>query len=228
MLQAEPYTAGSAGAPVLPSLVRRVPYPLWAVFISGFFFALVFTAHFWKGVPIRYLTSDPTAIGNVASYAGFLSNAGVMFWSATAAICLFSASLLPGRVFKLNMRSFLLTSGSLTLFLALDDVYRFHETIFPRQLGIHEMVLHVTYASLALLFVISFRARVFSAEGRLLFLALFSLGMSQLLDLLGIRDRFMLEDLFKFFGIVCWFLYFLRTSWLELQRPAAARVPTAG
>ena len=199
----------------------RVPLELVAVAIAAPFFGLVYLAHTRHGVPIGYLTQDPTTVGNVASYAGFLSNAGVMLWTATAAVCLFAGCMLARRPASAEVRLFLLSAGLLTGLLALDDVYRIHETIAPRQLGLPEPAVHALYASLALAFGLRFRARVFRWESRLLLLALGCLALSQIHDALELEvlGPFVVEDGAKFFGIVCWFLYFVHAAWAALRAP---------
>jgi len=77
---------------------------------------------------------------------------------------------------------------------------------------------YAAYGALGAWFVARFRARVFSGEGRLLAFAMLCFGTSVALDVLSPAaiDPFLLEDGFKFVGIVSWFVYFLRLSWLGL------------
>ena len=52
---------------------------------------------FWAistGRRIWYFTSDPFILGNLPFYAGILSTLGILFWSAGAMVCFFSAAVL--------------------------------------------------------------------------------------------------------------------------------------
>jgi hypothetical protein len=40
-----------------------------------------------------YFTSDPFVLGHLPFYAGILSNVGILLWSASAAICFFTATV---------------------------------------------------------------------------------------------------------------------------------------
>lgn len=216
----------AADAPL--GLVQRPPAisaGIAAAITATLLLACVYVAHFWKGVPIAYLTQDATVVGNVTFFAGFLSNIGVLFWCATAAVCLFTAALLRAAGRDVPVRGFLLASGLLTAFLLLDDLFRLHETVFPGYLGIPELAVYAAYAALGIGFVLRYHARAFCAEGTLLMVAMLCLGSSVALDVFPIPgiDPFLLEDGFKLVGIVSWFFYFLRTAW---RAAAPVRSPT--
>src|SRR3972149_2923417 len=48
-----------------------------------------------KGIPTGDLTNDPSEIGGLPAYAGFLSQIGIFFWSASATVCFFCVTVLP-------------------------------------------------------------------------------------------------------------------------------------
>jgi hypothetical protein len=191
---------------------------LWVAALASPFLAGVLVIHRVKEVPIAYLTQDPTVIGELAVYAGLLSSVGILFWWAGAAVCLFSAAVLARSGSAPALRSFLLAAGLLTALLALDDLFRLHESVLPRLLGVPELAVYAAYGALGAGFVLRFRAVAFAAEGRLLAFAVLCLGASVALDVLSppAIDPYLLEDSSKFVGIVGWFVYFLRQSWLGL------------
>lgn len=200
--------------------------PAWAA--AGLalpFLGFVQLVHVAKGVPIAYLTQDVTVVGDVAFYAGFLSNAGIVFWCATAALCLFSAFLLADARPREEQRAFLLAAGALTALLALDDLFRLHETVFPSLAGIPEHAVYAVYAGLGLAFVLRFRATVLSRQARILVVSMLCLGTSVALDAFPMPgvDPFVLEDGFKFVGIVSWFVYFVHACALALNEQRLQR-----
>ena len=75
----------------------------------------------WTGASIVDLTRDPTSALGGPPYIGFLSQLGVLLWTASASVCLFSAYVLSKGRDPLQLKSFLLWSGILTVFLTLDD-----------------------------------------------------------------------------------------------------------
>lgn len=212
------------------SFVRRLPPALSAAAIAVAFLGGMIAIHLAKEVPFAYLTQDPTVIGELAAYAGFLSNAGVIFWCATAAVCLFSAAVLPASA---RDRSLVQAAGWISALMGLDDLFRLHESVIPRVLGIPELAVYAAYALLGAWFVLRFQEMLLRRDGRLLVTALACFAGSVALDLTSLPiDPYLLEDSLKFAGIACWFVYFARRSFLSLAarglQPAGhGRDPTA-
>jgi hypothetical protein len=67
---------------------------LGSVVLAGSLLGLAVLASYVLNVPISHLTRDPMAVARGRFYFGFLSNVGVVAWSFSAAICLFSYWLL--------------------------------------------------------------------------------------------------------------------------------------
>ena len=95
--------------------------------VSAVFIGVVILLRYWKGIPVGRLTRDPSALSGAPVYTGFLSFIGIIFWSATAAICLFSAKLLSRQPDSIRIKRFLFVSGLLTLVLVLDDAFLLHD-----------------------------------------------------------------------------------------------------
>ena len=190
-----------------------------AVLIGG-----VLLLHFWKGVPISRLTRDPTAIVRVPFYTGFLSQIGIFFWSASAAVCMFSAKVLSRHPDYLKFKHFLFVSGLLSLALGLDDVFLLHEKFFPR-FGVPETVVVASYLGCVLFCLVRFYSVILKTDYILLGMALFFFGVSNILDLFdpSFLDSYLYEDGAKLVGIVSWLSYFFRVGEFAVYRDAAQK-----
>lgn len=181
--------------------------------VSAVLVGVVLLLHLWKGVPISHLTRDPTAIIGVPFYTGFLSQIGIFFWSASAAVCMFNAKVLSRHSESLKIKRFLFVSGLLTLVLGLDDVFLLHEEFFP-YFGVPEIVVFVSYAGFVLLYFVRFYSIILKTEYILLWMALVFFGVSSTLDLFNPLnvDSLLFEDGAKLVGIVSWLSYFFRAG----------------
>ena len=182
--------------------------------ISAFLVSMVLLLHLWKGIPIGQLTRDPTAIVGVPFYIGFLSQIGIFFWSASAAVCMFSAMVISKRPDSLKIKGFFFASGLLTLVLVLDDAFLLHESVFPYHLGIAEKAVFVTYAGFVLLYLLRFYSVILNTEYILLVAALIFFGVSIALDIFNPPglNPYLFEDAAKIAGIVSWLVYFFRVG----------------
>jgi len=181
--------------------------------VSAFLVGIVLLLHFWKGIPIGKLTRDPSDIVGVPFYVGFLSQIGIFFWAASAAVCMFSATVLSKRPDNIEIKRFLFVSGLLTLVLGLDDIFLLHESVFT-YLGVPEKVVFFTYAGFVLLYLLEFYSVILNTEYILLLIALIFFGVSIALDLFYLPglNPFLFEDGAKIAGIVSWLFYFFRVG----------------
>lgn len=181
--------------------------------ISAALIGVVLLLHFGRGVPISSLTRDPVVIGNLPAYAGFLSQIGIFFWAASTTVCLFSVIILSQYADCRQLKRFLLISGLLTLLLGLDDMFLFHEAVFPR-LGVPEKVVFGSYAIFLLLYLVKFYPLILKTEYILMAMSLFFFGTSVMLDLVPLPgiNPFLLEDGTKLIGIISWLAYFLQVG----------------
>ena len=143
-------------------------------------------------------------------YYGFISNLGVMLWTAAAAVCLFAsfASLL---LFRTNRRSedaeFLAAAGVFTGWLALDDLFMIHEDVLP-WFGVPQIVTYGAYAAITALYflyawrqILAFRPVLMAHSERAV--------------------RVFLEDGTKFLGILAWTSFHVAIA-LETMRISVA------
>lgn len=183
------------------------------VFISFSIIGAVFLFHAVEQVPLKELTRDITATGNLPIYTGVLSQLGIFIWISTAAVCLFSSLIVSNKSHK----SFLLTVFAISLYLGLDDAFLFHEVLFPG-LGIHQKIVIMAYGLFILLFLWKFRKTILITDFLLLGIAFICFSVSVIVDNLFWESSplitNLLEDGAKFIGLVTWVTYFGRTSLL--------------
>jgi hypothetical protein len=175
------------------------------------------------GLPFSAHSRDMAAILVVKETLGFLSNLGIMLWSFTTAICVFSAILL--KRFGENRRAvlFFLFAGLLTFWLTIDDLFLFHDRIFPDYLHLPERAVHGCYALITVVFIGGFFKEIMSTHYFLLILAGIFLGASMSMDVffgfnidIDEAENFF-EDSLKFIGITFWLGYFSNAALLKIK-----------
>lgn len=165
------------------------------------------------GHPPSKFTRDPASLLESHPLLGVVSNVGVLFWAAAAAISLFTATLLGRQGQDRERRMFLISAGLLTSWLLLDDFFLFHEWLFPAVLGVPQTLVLATYGALAAFLFLRFAALILRTEYLLLALAMVLFALSMAIDQLPIAWfawdwLFLIEDGLKLLGIVSWLGYF--------------------
>lgn len=169
------------------------------------------------------LLRDIVATAGLPFYTGFVTQLAGMLWSAATTVCFLSWLLLTRRSGDYNgIRRLFLQGGILTFVLLLDDVFLFHEEVFPKYLHINERLPILGYLVLGIAFVVSNWRMIQTSEYLILIVALMLFGFSIALDALPIQDlnvryfweklRMLLEDGSKFAGIASWLAYFVRIA----------------
>ena len=145
---------------------------------------------------------------------GMMSQAGLLLWSATAAIALFGALVLRINAAPAGHQAQLVFAGLLTGWLVLDDAYLLHESILPG-LGIPQMMIQIAYAVAALIYLWLNRVLIRQAEWPILLAAGASMAASIGLDLV-VESRsdaaVIIEDALKFYGYVLWSVFHIATT----------------
>ncbi len=178
-------------------------------------------------IPIRELTTDPAQIHKSPFYHGFLSNLTVITWALGAYVALFAAWFAGQWDKNGEWARFFLKAGVFTLILMLDDLFMFHEAVFPK----YAMLSSVTgiepnekfviggYGLFAMWFVYSSRSTLRKTAWPQLLVACGILAFGVLADR-GIAKkvftdsatRAFVEDAAKFLGVLGWSLYFVGTA----------------
>jgi hypothetical protein len=183
---------------------------------------------FFSREPATAVAADGCEGGD-CSYAGLLSNLGVVVWSTAAVVC-FVVALMGGlwrRPAGYPSAPFL-WAGVFTSLLLFDDMLAIHDEAIPtaatRISGALENVAEpAAYALLALLglaLAVRFRGFLARTTYGVLVAAVVLIGLSTLLDLA--EAPHFLEDGPKFLGIATWATYLAGTGVAVLQRYARA------
>jgi hypothetical protein len=189
------------------------------IFIPGLIFlgAAVFLAKA-NGVFFETISRDPIQVLNGKPYVGILSNIGILFWCSTCAVLFYSA--LINRIKKMpgNETYFLIFSGFLSILMLIDDFFLMHDVIFPEYLKIDEKVFYIFYGLSVVAIFVRYYKIILDTDYVLLILSFVLLGLSATTDEIiamgvHINHPFIVEDSFKFLGILSWFSYFTRTAY---------------
>ncbi|MDM9383180.1 hypothetical protein QUB80_21020 [Chlorogloeopsis sp. ULAP01] len=174
------------------------------------------------------LTADPAEVVGKPPYTGLFSNIGIVLWSCTAAICIFSAFLTKFNqsCFK-KWFNFLLASFFLTSFLLLDDLFQLHETYPVLFFGVDanlpennrslqnllEGLFFIVYFIYVFLYLFYFRKQIRQTEYQFLALAFIFFFLSIAVDMNSMIKigHDIIEESFKLFGIITWLIYFSKT-----------------
>jgi len=168
---------------------------------------------YYIGEPyIKQIMSDPIGYMDGEVWYGFGSNLGVLIWSCSAAISMFSGWLLYSNGGNKSSSQFLILLGALSLVLSLDDFFLLHDNIFP-YFGVDEHVVFLFYA-ISGVYILAKYISVISQTDNILFIiggGLFCISI--LLDIIP-PSPFLgfLEDAAKFTGICSWGYYLVITS----------------
>jgi hypothetical protein len=176
-----------------------------------------------SGVDYWLFMKDPVVVTTHPSFSlenplfvGYFSQLGGMFWFIATGVCL--AGALTAKNQPYPMKNMLLHAFVLTLFLGVDDVFMFHDEVFPLY-GVHENIFLVTYLVLLFSFLIIYFKPILTTQFPLLALALFFFAASILLDKIsgalkeqlhiGFLNSIIFEDGSKMIGILFWLVYFI-------------------
>lgn len=213
------------GRIVFPMQNSRFPF---LPYIAGVvLLALLWFASATFGIPIRHLTADPAQIYKSPFYNGFLSNLTVITWAMGAYGALFAAWFVKRWDGDREWVRFFRMAGIFTLVLMLDDLFMFHEEIFPKYgmlsklTGIepNEKIVIGCYGLFAMWFVYSSRHTLRKTAWLQLLVACVILAFGVMADR-GIAKkvftdsatRAFVEDAAKFLGVLGWSLYFISTA----------------
>lgn len=185
---------------------------------------LVLIVSNYYDLPLQKFTADPTATLEAHPFTGLISNIGVLFWCASAAICVFSFTIISSK--KGNKLSwFLLFSGLFSLILLVDDLFLFHENILPYKLNIQQKLVYIGYALTISGYILFFWKIILEFDYKYFIISILlfgaSIGCDLFLPIVG--WEYFLEDSLKLFGIFSWFLFYTRTSQSIVLREISGR-----
>lgn len=203
----------------------RFPFGLYIAAFS--LVALLAVASIAFEIPIRQLVADPAQYFQGPFYTGFLSNLTVLTW-AVGAYCAFFTRWTIGQIKSVpEWRRFFGLAGLLSIILMLDDLYMFHEEIFPNYLffpevsGIrpNEKFVIFGYGLFTLWFLYTSRKTIIKTPWPQLLVAGCFLAFSVLADrgigkhlIPSSSGRVYAEDSAKFLGVLGWSVYLVTTG----------------
>ena len=173
-------------------------------------------------IPVYKFTADPTASLGAHPFTGLISNIGVLLWCSTVAICFFTFIIYRlSRKDKISI--FLFFSALLSLILLIDDLFLFHENIFPYRLHIPQKGIYLGYGIILIGYLYSFRGLLLEFRYKLLVAAILLFGLSIGCDVFLPQEKweYFIEDSFKILGIFSWFLFYTRTCYLILRKESS-------
>ena len=185
--------------------------PLLGVLVGIGLVALQTTTH-----TVADFTRDVASLADLPFYTGAVSTLGLLLWSATAAVCFFTYSLLRANP-DAPLGRYIGIGGGLTMLLLLDDAYLLHEQVFPRYLGVPQSLVVVAYPVLGLLFAWTYRYVLARTHYLLFLLSVTAFAVSIGADFVMYRflpetgALMLVEDGSKLVGIVGWAVYFGHT-----------------
>ncbi|NQY35953.1 MAG: hypothetical protein HRT37_13470 [Alteromonadaceae bacterium] len=203
--------------------VLLVCYLLLLVGVLSIYFAARYL-----NVSLSVFIRDPISLLRAPLYTGVMSNVGILFWVSSAAVCLFSAYTISQCSGRTNR--FLLYAGYMTLWLVLDDMFLFHEELFPNYLGISQGLIIIVYLVMFLVFFIKFFRTILTTDFVLLLLACAFFAASLICDF-ALPQRgivHLVEDSFKLLGIITWLVYFCKTSKFQVVSSIPVVIQDAG
>jgi hypothetical protein len=192
---------------------------------------LVVAAAGFADVELVRVLRDPLALVEANPLTGFLSNLGIVMWSAASGACFVATFVLRRERASREAIRFFFWSGAFTILLALDDLYQLHEAVIPALLGRGQSAILAGYLMLAIAYAWRFRGILIATEYVLLVLAGSFFALSYAVDVLHLAGfilpesvlpddesplyeaiEHLVEDGAKFVGISFWLAYFLRTA----------------
>jgi len=171
-----------------------------------------------NGIFFETISRDPLQVLNGKPYVGIISNIGILFWCSTCAVLFYSCLISRIKNGPESETYFLFFSALLSILMLVDDLFLMHDVVFPEFLKIDERVFYLFYGLSVIAIFIRYYKIVLNTDYVLLILAFIFLGLSATTDevrAMGFRMEhpYIIEDSFKFLGILAWFSYFARTGY---------------
>ncbi len=205
-------------APALPGMGRTVRLALGVGLLNILFQLLAMRLYEAQGLFPGFLYGDPNSIAKQPPSYGMLTFLGVLLWATAGAVASFAGLARRGLVGRDGLAGFLLVGGLLTLAMAADDLFTFHEN-YARHVGLSEARVMAIYGLWAGFWLVAYRRDALRGEWLLLALGLAGLAGSAICDVLEDKLHLVLpvEEQCKQFGILFWALFLVRASWAALK-----------
>lgn len=210
------------------NIIKKVVLP------AAIFLLLIQFIAFTQKIPFYHFVADINELPGLPPYVGMVSTIGILFWCATAVICLFTAYTLKKCGYRDRKGiNYLLFFGYFNLLILSDDLFQIHEHYFllfinlnlfdnPRIIqDFFEAIFFLIYVILLATCLLRFNSFLRKTQYPILILSILFFAFSTVADLLTpatMRFHFLLEEGAKFIGIVTWFSYFANCAYQEIRQ----------
>jgi hypothetical protein len=195
-------------APISRQHVKQMLWILLFVLFATIIIIIgVYLVSVIKKVPPGFMTTDPLETAEYPWYTGFLSNLGAILWSVSIG-CAFSSAFIITN--NRQVAPFLIATGTISIVLVLDDMFRLHDSFFPSRLHIPEYFTIFIYSLLVVIYLFSFHRVILSDISFLIFAgALLFFGASRIFAMVTPYSSIetFIKDSLKFMGIALWLTY---------------------
>lgn len=192
---------------------------LLKVFVPGIMIlAIGAICHIIFNIPFSIYSRDPIQVLEGKPYVGIISNIGILLWSASASILFFSAILGTTLNIPKRLIGFLVYGGVLTSLMLVDDLFLFHDVIFPEYLNISQSLFFISYGIILIIYLFLYKLELLSTDYIFLLAAFGLFAASVAVDefvehVVELPAEYLIEDGFKLLGIISWFAFFTRTCY---------------
>ncbi|MGE3285945.1 MAG: hypothetical protein AB7J32_07550 [Pseudonocardia sp.] len=181
-----------------------------------------------EGRPFSFFSKEPAETLEVSRYIGWQAHITVLITMFGVGSVLFAALAVRMLGGGREPRRFLLAVGLFTGLLVLDDFLQFHESLYPRLLGIEDYVVYPIYAAMLALIVWTWGRRAVADNIGLVAAAGVFLSTSVLADVFLDAHTFpnyhYIEDGSKMLGFTLWTAFLVRAG---LQSVVTAAPPSS-
>ena len=181
---------------------------------SILYLAILYISHLFD-IKLSLVVRDLAQTCGYPIGVGMISNIGILLWGAAASICLFTT--FSGKI-NSDISKLLLLGGAFSGLLCVDDFFLLHD----RYIG--PDFLNLTYLAISILILVRFK-KILKKIGLFnLVISILFLGLSIFFD--GVIQQIfnqsyeltqLIEEWFKFLGIVCWLNFWCKASSYALK-----------
>lgn len=132
-------------------------------------------------IQIPDMTRDAAAIAKIHPLYGLLSTLGILMWWSSATVWFFAAWLRRAQQ-GVESIGFFVSSGILSAYLALDDLFQIHEYLATTYLKLPEAAVYGLLGIAIAIYLLRYRQRLQRPDGALLLRALTLLSTSVVVD----------------------------------------------
>jgi hypothetical protein len=185
---------------------------------SLLFLLVVFFIGSFLNISFENFSANPISRFKMPLYTGIIHIISLLFWCASTVIPIFIFFNIKSLNINSEWKKFMFYSSLFFGYFLLDELILLHSIIIPKYIGIHQLIVLIIYIVAALVYFISLRKLILKTEYFYLFLAFLLLGFSVITDIMSylkiinINFRYLLDDGFKFLGLVNLFIYFFVTG----------------